>query len=257
MNTININYMTKGYSALAKSCGAKQGTDKNIADTILEKMNSASDVEETSETAYTGKVSTQDMTMEEYKAYIHDKISQLPMSPSHMMDSIAIHISEAGFEAMKNDPEYEKWVLDGLGKDFMTNNPWSAICGGGYTVHYIGASPEEYRAEGWYAGYQNGKGASLYNDKSSDSFWERKVEREKRLKERYEELQEKKVLAKKWQQERFNAELSAEKVEKSRLMKSWYSESSALRASVAYEANVLTAPAENSGFDSAATGGNA
>lgn len=136
----------------------------------------------------------------------------------------------------------------------MTNNPWSAICGGGYTVHYIGASPEEYRAEGWYAGYQNGKGASLYNDKSSDSFWERKVEREKRLKERYEELQEKKVLAKKWQQERFNAELSTEKVEKSRLMKSWYRESSALRASVAYEANVLTAPAENNGFDSAATG---
>lgn len=201
MNTININYMTKGYSALAKSCGTKQGTDKNIADTILEKMNSASDVEETSETAYIGKVSTQDMTMEEYKAYIHDKISQLPMSPSHMMDSIAIHISEAGFEAMKNDPEYEKWVLDKLGKDFMTNNPWSAICGGGYTVHYIGASPEEYRGEGWYAGYQNGNGKSLYSKKAENSFWERRAENQKRLEKQLKKQQEKKRLQEKAMEE--------------------------------------------------------
>lgn len=250
-NTINVNCMTKTYNSFLKNYETNR-TEKSFVDNVAEKS-----AEKVAGTSCTGAVSTQDMTMEEYKQYVYDKISQLPMNPSRMQDSISIHISEAGFEAMKNDPEYEKWVLDGLEKDFMTYNPWTSTCGGCYCVHYFGASPEEYHGESWYAGYQNGKGASLYNEKSSDSFWERKVEREKRLKERYEELQEKKVLAKKWQQERFNAELSAEKVEKSRLMKSWYSESSVLRASVAYEANVLIAPAENRGFDSAATGANA
>lgn len=72
--------------------------------------------------------------------------------------------------------------------------------------------------------------------------WERRIEREKRLKEQYEESLEKKVLAKKWQQERLNAELIVEKAEKSHLMKSGYSESSALQASDAYEANVLIEP---------------
>ncbi len=96
---------------------------------------------------------------------------------------------------MKNDPEYEKWVPDYLQKDFNCYNPWAASCGGCYCVKYIGATKEEYCGESWYAGYQSGKGTSLYNEKSEDSFWERKAEREKRYKEQYEESQEKKALA--------------------------------------------------------------
>ncbi|MCM1467787.1 MAG: hypothetical protein NC086_06520, partial [Alistipes sp.] len=96
--------------------------------------------------------------------------------PSRMQDTISINISEAGFEAMKNDPEYEEWVLDYLQKDFNCYNPWTASCGGCYCVKYIGAAKEEYRGESWYAGYQNGKGTSLYDEKSQDSFWERRVD---------------------------------------------------------------------------------
>lgn len=194
MNTININYMTKSYNTSARSYGAKQGTDKNITDTLLEKMNGISCLEETSGTAYTRKVSAQDMTMEEYKSYIYDKISQLPMNSSRMQDSISINISESGFEAMKKDPEYEKWVLDYLEKDFMAYNPWSSGCGGAYCVKYIGASPEEYRGESWYAGYKNGNGKGLYNEKSENSFWERRVENQKRIKKQFEKQQEKKRL---------------------------------------------------------------
>lgn len=194
MSTININYMTKSYNALVRSYATKQENNKSIADTILKKMNGASDVNEASETAYTRKVSTQDMTMEEYKSYIYDKISQLPMNPSNMQDSVSIHISEAGFEAMKDDPEYEKWVLDGLEKDFMTYNPWSATCGGCYCVHYFGASPAEYHGESWYAGYQNGNGKSLYSGKSENSFWERRAENQKRLEKQIKKQQEKKRL---------------------------------------------------------------
>lgn len=192
-NTINLNYMTKTYNNFLKNYETNSSTERSF-------MNNVEEVSAAKAACGTGAVSTQEMTMEEYKQYIYDKISSLPMDPSHMQDNISIHISEAGFEAMKNDPEYEKWVLDWLEKDFMTYNPWTSVCGGHYCVKYIGASPEEYRGEGWYAGYQNGKGRSLYNEKSKDSFWERRIEREKRLREQYEESLEKKALAKKWRE---------------------------------------------------------
>ena len=41
--------------------------------------------------------STADMTLDEYKQYIYQKISRIPMNPSQTMRSIAIHISDAGF----------------------------------------------------------------------------------------------------------------------------------------------------------------
>ena len=184
-----------------------------------------------------GTVSTEDMTMEEYKQYIYDKISQMTINPSRMQDNISINISEAGFKAMKNDPEYEKWVLDYLQKDFNCYNPWTATNGGCYCVKYIGATKEEYRGESWYAGYQNGKGKSLYDEKSQDSFWERRAERRQILEEEYEELLEKRALAKKFAQEKY-----------------YRSSIAKAAASTAYEANVLTEPVESSGFASATTG---
>ena len=44
-----------------------------------------------------------DMSLEEYKQYIWEKISNLPMSASSRMQSISIQITDEGFEAMKND----------------------------------------------------------------------------------------------------------------------------------------------------------
>lgn len=205
-NTMNVSYMTRVYNNFLKNCEEKSSQKQvaNFRDKVAEKSVESQSV---SETGNVSTVSTKDMTMDEYKQYIYDKISQMTMNPSRIQDTISINISKAGFEAMKNDPEYEKLVLDYLQKDFNCYNPWTSSCGGCYCVKYIGATKEEYRGESWYAGYQNGKGTSLYNDKSKDSFWERKVEREKRYKEQYEESQEKKTLAKKWQQERLNAEL--------------------------------------------------
>ncbi len=57
----------------------------------------------------------------------HDKISQIPMHPSRMQESISINISEAGFEAMKNDPEYEAWVLNDLRTGWAQPDRWAAL----------------------------------------------------------------------------------------------------------------------------------
>lgn len=83
------------------------------------------------------------MTMVEYKQYIYNKISQIPMHPTRAGESISVTISEAGFEAMKNDPEYEAWVLNDLQVGWSQPDKWSGICGGAFSTIYYGASKED------------------------------------------------------------------------------------------------------------------
>lgn len=90
-----------------------------------------------------GSVSAKDMTMVEYKQYIYNKISQIPMHPTRAGESISVTISEAGFEAMKNDPEYEAWVLNDLQVGWSQPDKWSGICGGAFSTIYYGASKED------------------------------------------------------------------------------------------------------------------
>lgn len=195
-NTINVNYMTKTYSNFLKNYEAKGGGQTkttSFSDKVAEKSMGTTNV---SETGKMGAVSTKDMTMEEYKQYIHDKISQIPMHPTRMSESISINISEAGFEAMKNDPEYEAWVLNDLRTGWAQADRWAGVGGGAYSTIYYGATKEECHAEMWSAGYQNGSGKSLFDSKAKDSFWERRVERKKQMEAQIEEQQEKKRIQK-------------------------------------------------------------
>ena len=120
-----INYMTKTYHNFLKSQEAKQAQAEPVsfADKIAEKQLEAAGTEQV-------EIVPKEMPLEKYKQYIYDQISQIPIHPSQMTSSFSVHISDAGFEAMKADPEYEKWVLDRLKYDFGFNNPWAGICGG-------------------------------------------------------------------------------------------------------------------------------
>lgn len=176
------NGMTRNYqnyiNHLKRQAETKVQAETKTGESFLDVVNKYAGNPVVSEAYRTERISTQDMTMEEYKEYISDRLSRLPMDPSQMQNSVAIHISDAGFEAMKNNPEYEEWVMDWLGQDFAFHDPWSGICGGHYVVHYIGATKEEYRGQGWYPAYQNGKGESLFNQKAEGSFWERRLKRQ-------------------------------------------------------------------------------
>ena len=57
----------------------------------------------------------QAMSMEQYKFYIYQKISNLPTSPTQKWDAVSVNISEEGFAAMKSDPAYENggWIRCG------------------------------------------------------------------------------------------------------------------------------------------------
>ncbi len=137
-------------------------------------------------TEETQSVSTKDMTMEEYKKYIYDKISEIPMHSTQRLGNTSVIISDEGFEAMKNDPEYEKWVLDDLKEGWAQSNPWAAVCGETYSVIYYGASKEECHAEMWSADYDNGNGKEKYEKSNKWDFWEMRIKRQTKLDDIYE-----------------------------------------------------------------------
>lgn len=127
-----------------------------------------------------------DTSMEAFRQSVWEKISDLPMSASSRMQSISVQISDAGFEAMKHDPEYAAWVLDTLAQDFQFQNPWTSVCGGGYAAHCFGAAKEQYHGESWYPGFMGGQGAAAFEEKAKGGFWEQRMERHKT----YMELQQ-------------------------------------------------------------------
>ena len=195
-NTINVNYMTRAYNQYQQKNAAKdqKKEDTRFADSVREKSEASGSIVGNSKI---GSVSAKDMTMVEYKQYIYNKISQIPMHPTRAGESISVTISEAGFEAMKNDPEYEAWVLNDLQVGWSQPDKWSGICGGAFSTIYYGASKEECHAEMWSAGYNNGNGGKIFNDKSKNSFWERRIENKKRIENQVKKQQEKKRIQKK------------------------------------------------------------
>lgn len=185
---------TKNVSKTPKARGIKEGFEENrfrFGD-FRTRLNTASGSQKSSSTSTvknpgksqnthkTGtvwgsdRISRENMTMDEYKAYIREKIYRIPVNPSQSLNSVAVDITEEGFEAMKKDSEYEEWVLDGLEADFASYDPWSSICGGHYVVHHFGATKEEYRGQSFYPEYDNGLGKSMYEAQAEKSFWERR-----------------------------------------------------------------------------------
>lgn len=115
----------------------------------------------------------QSMRPDEYRCYLREQISALPVDVSQSLCSICVHITDAGLAAMQADPEYEAWVLDRLACDFSFDDVWGPLCGGSYMVHTFGAAKDDYHGESWFPGYAGGQGASLYEAKSAGAVWQR------------------------------------------------------------------------------------
>lgn len=153
------------------------GTPVSQTNAALEASRSMAEVMRDVEQAFaineTTQVDTKPMDAATYKAYILERISELPIHSSQSQTSISVHISDEGFAAMQSDPDYEAWVLDTLKRDFGFNDPWSPICGGHYVVHTFGATKEEYRGQSWFPQYLDGQGTALYDSKSAGAVWRR------------------------------------------------------------------------------------
>lgn len=209
-NTINVNGMTSYYSSFIKSVTSQTLVDKgskvnsgtvtgekdSFISTLSSKVETAGTLEETA------AVSTKDMTIEEYKNYISDQISSFPIHPSQANESYSINISDAGFEAMKNDPEYEAWVLNDLKTCFATPVPsWYRAMGGPptYNICNYGATKEEYNGRTFAVG--NTRSESIFNAHSKDSFWTKRSKQKTIQNQIDDKAAEKKKLEKKWLKE--------------------------------------------------------
>ena len=62
---------------------------------------------------------TSEMTFDEYKEYISDRVNAMKLDDSRANDTVSIEITDGGFRAMQKDAMYEQWVLDSFasGKD--------------------------------------------------------------------------------------------------------------------------------------------
>lgn len=206
-NEFYVNYLTHTYSGLVSSQTAGTQTKgmagfMDYVSVSKQKTETAKEAEGmVNDTEKIGRQLIERMSLEEYKQYIYDQISRIPFHPSQILRSVSINITDEVFLAMQNDPEYEKWVLDILKNDFSFYDPWSSICGGSFAIHHFGASKEEYHGEGWYTGFQGGKGSALFDEEADEGFWERRAKRHKKYLEQQKESDDKKRIMKRVYQE--------------------------------------------------------
>lgn len=187
--TIDVNYMTKTCSNLGICFGPKKGqaSGTGFAEKLAEKLS----------------VSPKDRDLEEYKRYIYDKISRIPMDSSQSGWQWHVEITDSGLEAMKNDPKYEAEVLSAIRANFAFRDPYQSR---NYSVLHFGAPGERSYGESF------GGGSRVFG-KKEETYWERRQKRRKRLREELEEIQEKKALAKRFASEKYDAKAAQVKAE--------------------------------------------
>ena len=94
--------------------------------------------------------SRDEMTMEEYKSYIGSLIDKTPVDISQSSTETSIVISDEAWETMKDDPDFEAYVIGGLEYNFTFRNPWMVPPRvKRYEVMQIGVPMENYRASSW------------------------------------------------------------------------------------------------------------
>lgn len=134
-------------------------------------------------------ISREDMSMEEYKQFFTDLMNSIPFDASQQNDIEIWNISEKGWEQMKNDPEYEAWVLGYTVQDRAVHIPFASMPGYSPNLHteQFGASIEEHLGQSVPMS-SSGKSASTSSD-DEESWWEKRH----RTLEEFLEDQEKKA----------------------------------------------------------------
>ena len=130
-----------------------------------------------------------EMTLDQYKKYIDDIISRMSVHPTQSGRTWQFDISDEGYEAMKNDPEYEKYVLDTI-RDTLSS--FDAFTRNGRSIFHFGATKEDTTIENWDPAADD----ILKSDDSSEDWWE------KRMQLMSENLKQRVIMAQKRDRER-------------------------------------------------------
>ena len=225
-NTLNVNYMSVMMNRLSRSVSKESGADSKpvMSDAFENAIAEKSGNVEKSDTIKS--ISKEDMTLEEYREYISDKIAGFPLHPSQIGNSFAINISDVSLQKMKDDPEYEEWLLNDVKGALGSAVPgWYLAIGGPNTYCVLNYENGEKgcRCHMWSTGYKGGtKSASdMFDDESRNSIHKRKAEQKKQI----EKEAQKKADYKKKQAEKELAEIAAKKrYDHRQMMQEYYNE---------------------------------
>ena len=176
---IQPNYGARAYSIPTKARETKQaGTQgSSFLDLAARASRETTDVLEINSTESTQQktVLSEAEEMQLFKKEFYEDLSKIVGHPT--VSNAAVNISDAAFQAMKNDPEYRAQVLSllqrDLGASFAPRNCSIMIT--------VGTNLDQYRADSWPVGND-----SEFHSRSKDSFWEQRMERHKK----YMELQQ-------------------------------------------------------------------
>ena len=180
--------------------------------------------------------SKEEMTMDEYKQWVMNEISQMPVSGWYRSTCVggSLIITDEAFEKMKSDPEWENTVMNMVRKMYSTNGIMGSKMIG---FQVIGASPEECYGEG--IPVDNGSGLSgTSND--GDSWWQKRHEKIEELLEEQKKEALKRAQARRAQiQENFlQSQLESQQRLQSFFMEKMQSEQGAVNMSAFQSASV-------------------
>ena len=186
-NIIQPSFGAQTYTALTKSRETKQaGTQgSSFLDLAARASRNTTDVLEinSTESPQQKTVLSEAEEMQLFKKEFYEDLSKIVCNPT--VSNAAVNISDAAFQAMKDDPEYRAQVLSllqrDLGASYAPRNCSVLIT--------VGTSLDQYRADSWPVGND-----SEFHTRSKGSFWEQRMERHKKYMELAEEAAAKRRL---------------------------------------------------------------
>ena len=193
-NIIQPNYGTQAYSVPTKAREARQtGTQaSSFLDLAARASEGSKDMLEIGGTEFAQQKTalSEAEEMQLFKQEFYQDLSKIVGHPT--VSNSAVNISDAAFQAMKDDPEYRSQVLSLLQRDLGASYAPRSCS----VLITVGTNLDQYRADSWPVGID-----SEFRLRSKDSFYKRTSESRDRQNELLEEYQAKKLQAKRRQQE--------------------------------------------------------
>ena len=134
MDIINANHKPDPFSDILDNYDEQFKPSFVACDEVNDLAKAQIDTEITEESAM--RVGEDIDALEDYKKKIYDKISSLSIHSSQLGHSYTIQITNEGFESMKNNTEYERFVIEKIDASFKYAFPCADA---GYSVLVFGA----------------------------------------------------------------------------------------------------------------------
>lgn len=197
--TIETGYAASaGYGSIqSASVGGKEKADNNFSDTMAEKF----------------CLSPKDMSLTEYKMYIHDRIKGLYRHPSQKHVDWFIDISDAAYRRMQADPLYEQKVLE-----YIAQNKAANFGGGPPRFAYIHIDEDWDKCRTYTMGLQDNCPAKRAAERRRMEAERAKRARRKKL---LKEYLKKRAQAKLLQEKFLKSQLTKRRLEHIRLTRDW------------------------------------